>query len=118
MLRNTGSSLVDVSTDNRVLNLDHGFAQNVGWADIKQRYRVGHAHRHGGTDHKRTKFIFKMASHVFTAVSASVGFSKSWDESLRHGIGDTDGDGDLDVFISTWPSAAGKHPQQLLQEHA
>ena len=100
LLRNTGSSFVDVSTTTG-FSADHGFAQNVGWADINNDHRLDMLIGMEGPTTKNQIYL-QDASHVFTPVTAAVGFQQNYGtKAYGMAIGDTDGDGDLDVFIST-----------------
>jgi len=104
LLRNTGSSLFNESSNNGVLN-DPGFHQNVGWVDIDNDHDLDLLIGMEGpnpTDPKHAVYLQNWTTHTFTNVGAAVGFQAA--EGIKAygmAIGDSDGDGDLDVYIST-----------------
>ena len=99
LLRNNGAagfSNVSVSTG---LN-DSAFHQNVGWADIDNDHDLDLLIGMEGPE-KHQIYLQGPANH-FTPVGAAVGFQQDQgNKGYGMAIGDTDGDGDLDVYIST-----------------
>jgi hypothetical protein len=108
---NSGSATGDVLKNNGAMGFtntsastglnDPGFHQNVAWSDIDGDGDLdfligmeGPAERH--------EIYLQDASHNFTPVGASVGFQADFGtKAYGMAIGDTDGDGDLDVYIAT-----------------
>ncbi|TWT33936.1 FG-GAP repeat protein [Posidoniimonas corsicana] len=103
VLRNNpwGFSNVSASTG---LN-DPGFHQNVGWADIDNDRDLDLLIGMEGP-FERHEVYLQGPSGSFTPVGAQTGFQVAHGtKAYGMAIGDTDGDGDLDVYISTCRSA-------------
>ena len=99
LLRNTGTAFVDDSVATG-LN-DPGFAQNVGWVDINNDHKLDLLIGMEGPAEKNEIYLQGPAGH-FTAVGAAAGFQQAYgNKAYGMAMGDTDGDGDLDVYIST-----------------
>jgi hypothetical protein len=100
LLRNNGPAgfaNVSVATG---LN-DPGFHQNVAWNDIDNDRDLDLLISMEGPDEKHEIYLQGPAGS-FTAVGASAGFQAPLGtKGYGMAIGDTDGDGDLDVYIST-----------------
>ncbi len=100
LLRNTGSGFVDDSVATG-LN-DAGFAQNVAWVDINNDRQLDLLIGMEGPAPDFNQVYIQGPANHFTAVGAAVGFQQPYgNKAYGMAIGDTDGDGDLDVFIST-----------------
>ncbi len=79
---------------------DPGFHQNVAWADIDHDRDLDLLIGMEGPE-KHEIYLQGPAGH-FTPVGAAVGFQQDFGtKGYGMAIGDTDGDGDLDVYIST-----------------
>jgi hypothetical protein len=97
LMRNTGSGFVDVSASTG-LNYS-GFAQNVAWADMNNDHLLDMVI--GMESGQVNQIYLQDASHHFTAVAPANGISSTVSgRSYGMAIGDADGDGDLDIFIS------------------
>ncbi len=80
---------------------DPGFHQNVAWADIDHDRDLDLLIGMEGPTEKHQVYLQGPASH-FTPVGAAVGFQQDFGtKAYGMAIGDTDGDGDLDVYMST-----------------
>lgn len=98
VLRNDGASF---SNQSMATNLDDpGFHQNVGWADIDNDRDLDLIIGQEGPE--RHEIYLQGPGSVFTPVGASVGFQADYGtKAYGTAIGDPDGDGDLDIYIST-----------------
>jgi ASPIC and UnbV/FG-GAP-like repeat len=100
LLKNNGAagfSNVSVATG---LN-DPGFHQNVAWADFDHDRDLDLIIGMEGPDEKHQMYLQGPASQ-FTPVGAAVGIQVPvGTKAYGMAIGDTDGDGDLDIFLST-----------------
>ncbi len=107
---NSGSNTGDLLRNNGVAGFsnesvatglnDAAFHQNVAWADIDNDRDLDLVIGMEGPE-KHQIYLQGPASH-FTPVGAEVGFQQSFgSKGYGMAIGDTDGDGDLDVYIST-----------------
>ena len=98
VLRNNGSSF---SNESAATNLDDpGFHQNVGWADIDHDLDLDLVIGMEGPE--RHEIYLQGPASQFTPVGAAVGIQVEWGtKAYGTAIGDTDGDGDLDIYIST-----------------
>ncbi len=98
VLRNDGTSFSNQSVSTGLD--DPGFHQNVGWADIDNDHHLDLIIGMEGPE-KHEIYLQKTAGH-FTPVGAATGFQAAYGtKSYGMAIGDADGDGDLDVYIST-----------------
>ncbi|MEO1497090.1 MAG: CRTAC1 family protein [Planctomycetota bacterium] len=84
---------------------DPGFHQNVAWADMNNDNRLDLVIAMEGPDpfvDERHEIYLQDASGSFTAAGAAAGFQQDFGtKAYGMAIGDADGDGDLDVYIST-----------------
>jgi hypothetical protein len=88
------------NTSNSVGLNDPGFHQNVAWADINSDRRLDLLIGMEGPE--RHAIYLQDANGFFTNVGAEAGFQVDYGtKSYGMAIGDSDGDGDLDVYIST-----------------
>jgi hypothetical protein len=79
---------------------DPGFHQNVAWADIDHDRDLDLLMGMEGPE--KHEIYLQGPASSFTPVGASVGFQQAHgSKGYGMAIGDTDGDGDLDVYIST-----------------
>jgi enediyne biosynthesis protein E4 len=79
---------------------DPGFHQNVAWVDIDNNRHLDMVIGMEGPE--KHQVYLQNAAGQFTAVGAAVGFQADFGtKAYGMAIGDTDGDGDLDVYIST-----------------
>jgi enediyne biosynthesis protein E4 len=98
VLSNTGSGFVN--TSGAVGLNDPGFHQNVAWADMNNDRRLDLVIGMEGPE--RHEIYLQGANGRFTPVGAATGFQQNFGyKGYGMAIGDTDGDGDLDVYIST-----------------
>jgi hypothetical protein len=98
-LRNTGSGFAN-SSSSIGLN-DPGFHQNVGWVDIDNDRDLDLLIGMEGPTEKHEVYL-QGATGSFTPVGAATGFQAAFGtKAYGMAIGDSDGDGDLDVYIST-----------------
>ena len=99
VLRNDGAAGFSVQSSPVGLN-DPGFHQNVAWADINNDHRLDLIIGMEGPE--RHEIYLQGSNGVFSAVGAAAGFQADFGtKSYGMAIGDSDGDGDLDVYIST-----------------
>lgn len=99
VLRNIGSNTFSNESVATGLN-DPGFHQNVAWADIDDDRDLDLVIGMEGPE--MHEIYLQGPGHTFTPVGASVGFQAPFGtKSYGMALGDTDGDGDLDVYIST-----------------
>jgi enediyne biosynthesis protein E4 len=98
ILRNNGSSF---SNESAATNLDDpGFHQNVGWADIDHDLDLDLVIGMEGPE--RHEIYLQGPASQFTPVGTAAGIQVDWGtKAYGTAIGDTDGDGDLDIYIST-----------------
>jgi hypothetical protein len=98
VLRNDGSSFSNQSV---ATNLDDpGFHQNVGWADIDKDRDLDLIIGMEGPE--RHEIYLQGPASQFTPVGAAVGIQADYGtKAYGTAIGDSDGDGDLDIYIST-----------------
>jgi hypothetical protein len=97
LMRNTGTGFTDVSTSTG-LNYN-GFAQNLAWVDINNDQRLDMVI--GMESGQVNQIYLQDASHHFAAVAPANGISSTVSgRSYGMAIGDADGDGDLDIYMS------------------
>jgi enediyne biosynthesis protein E4 len=98
VLSNNGSGFTNPSSS---IGLDDpGFHQNVAWADMNNDRRLDLVIGMEGPE--RHEIYLQGADGEFTPVGAATGFQTDFGyKAYGTAIGDTDGDGDLDVYIST-----------------
>ena len=98
VLRNDGTSFSNESASTGLD--DHGFHQNVGWADINNDRHLDLIIGMEGPE--KHEIYLQGSSGSFTPVGLATGFQADYGtKAYGMAIGDTDGDGDLDVYIST-----------------
>lgn len=98
VLKNNGSGFTNPSQE--IGLFDQGFHQNVAWADINNDRRLDLLIGMEGPE--RHEIYLQGAGGQFTPVGLQTGFQTDFGyKSYGMAIGDTDGDGDLDVYIST-----------------
>ena len=98
VLSNSGDGFAN--TSNSVGLVDPGFHQNVAWADMNNDRRLDLVIGMEGPE--RHEIYLQDAQGEFTPVGAAAGFQETFGyKAYGMAIGDTDGDGDLDVYIST-----------------
>ncbi|TWT41436.1 FG-GAP-like repeat-containing protein [Botrimarina hoheduenensis] len=79
---------------------DPGFHQNVAWADMDRNGRLDLVIAMEGPEPH--EIYLQGATGTFTPVGAAAGFQNlPAEKAYGMAIGDTDGDGDLDIYIST-----------------
>ena len=79
---------------------DPGFHQNVAWADIDNDRDLDLILAMEGPE--RHEIYLQASNGTFAPVGATVGFQEDFGtKAYGMAIGDTDGDGDLDIYIST-----------------
>jgi hypothetical protein len=104
VLHNTGSSFSNQSV---ATNLDDpGFHQNVGWADIDNDHDLDLIIGMEGPDPDRHQIYLQnypgTPAGTFTPRGLEAGIQVAWGtKAYGTAIGDSDGDGDLDIYIST-----------------
>jgi hypothetical protein len=100
LLKNNGPAGFSNESSATGLN-DPGFHQNVAWSDIDNDRDLDLLIGMETPDHKNEIYL-QGAGHVFTPVGAAVGFQAAQGfRAYGMAIGDTDGDGDMDVYIAT-----------------
>lgn len=99
VLRNNGAG--GFTDESASVNLDDpGFHQNVAWNDIDNDGDLDLMIGMEGPE--KHEIYLQEPNGSFTPVGASVGFQQTFGtKAYGMAIGDTDGDGDLDVYIST-----------------
>jgi hypothetical protein len=98
VLRNDGGKFSNQTVSTGLM--DAGFHQNVGWADIDMDLDLDLVIGQEGPE--MHEIYLQGADGKFTAVGAAVGFQEPWGrKGYGLAIGDSDGDGDLDIYIST-----------------
>jgi hypothetical protein len=96
---NAGSSFTNTTTT--VGLTDPGFHQNVAWNDIDGDLDLDLIIAMEGPDQKHEIYL-QGESGTFTPVGAAAGFQVAVGvKAYGMAIGDTDSDGDLDIYIST-----------------
>jgi hypothetical protein len=99
VLANTGGTFTNSSA--AVGLEDPGFHQSVAWADIDSDNDLDLLIAMEGPSELH-EIYRQNADHTFTSVGAAAGFQvPEGIKAYGMAIGDTDGDGDLDVYIST-----------------
>jgi hypothetical protein len=98
VLRNNGGNFSN-ETNSTGLD-DPGFHQNVGWADMNNDGRLDLIIGQEGPE--KHEIYLQGAGNQFTPVGAEVGIQVAYGtKGYGLAIGDSDGDGDLDMYIST-----------------
>lgn len=98
VLRNGGDAFANVSA--AVGLNDPGFHQNVAWGDMNNDNRLDLIIGMEGPE--KHQIYLQEADGHFTPVGAASNFQQNWGtKAYGMAIGDTDDDGDLDVYIST-----------------
>ena len=98
VLLNNGSGFTNASVD---VGLDDpGFHQNVAWGDIDNDRDLDLIIGMEGPE--KHEIYLQDRRGQFLPVGAEVGFQEDWGtKGYGMAVGDTDGDGDLDIYIST-----------------
>lgn len=99
VLRNNG--VAGFSNESAAVGLDDpGFHQNVAWVDIDGDRDLDLVLAMEGPE--KHEIYIQGAGGSFTPIGASVGFQEDFGtKAYGMAIGDSDGDGDLDIYIST-----------------
>ncbi len=97
LMKNTGAGFVDVSIETGLSS--YGFAQNVAWADMNNDNLLDMVI---GMENTEPNTIYlQNSAHQFTPVAPENGISNPVNgRSYGMAIGDADGDGDLDIYMS------------------
>src|SRR5262249_44445659 len=96
LMRNTPTGFVDVSVATG-LNYS-GFAQNVAWVDINNDHRLDMVI--GMENGQPNQIYLQDATHHFTSFTGDGIATTVSGKSYGLAIGDADGDGDLDIYMS------------------
>jgi hypothetical protein len=101
LLRNTGSGFYNETSNNNLIP-DPGFHQNIAWIDIDNDRDLDLLIGMEGPTEMHELYRHNWATHTFQPIGASVGIQVAHGtKAYGMAIGDTDSDGDLDVYIST-----------------
>ena len=116
VLRNNGRGVLERKASATGLN-DPGFHQNVAWTDIDNDRDLDLLIGMEGPGEARDLSARCRRQRSRRWGRRSDSRQPMGTKAYGMAIGDTDGDGDLDIYISTCQRRR-QHPQQLLQEHA